>query len=856
MAEVDSVAPLTGANLLLYRLCQKLAAPHHTTPLELQPLFVRSVWSLSAASTSCSASLGVEWSLVTVGDRLEQLLISAGQLRRAARCSQLVARLRHKQYQASLYSVTAALRFLLNSSRLADQATPSAPVLITPTTAVSTGNGPLPPLANLRIDADVAPTGAADSAGGVLQTKSSVKPVSDESIASTPPSAEHQLVREVLFALRGVDGRYLRTAADCKQLQLPVNLAAGSCRQLERLLEVGRLYRRVREYSSGVAARSGAGLTARALAAAVDHQLQRFYQLLAVLETQLVTGGGLTLCRLAVWTREPRAQLRQMAWLLEQCSGSGGGGSTALSGGALASTLYASSCNGDPVLRRCVRALLAAACRPLLAMIGDWMLDGRLDDRHHELFIECDASVSDDRLWHEAYRLRVSQVPSFLSDNQARHILVAGKSVNFLRRVCGQAYEPGGSRVAAAALRRQYDRCACDALLSASSARTLAALIERVWRQTSRHVVTAMLDQFALWQHLRAVRGFLLLQRGDFVGHLLQLLAEQLSRPAASLYLHNLTGALEAAVRATSAQFEPAHVLRRVDVHVLGRSPGDLGWDVFSLNYHSDGPVRTVLSADHITSYMMLFHALWRARRLHFSLVDVWKRQSALWRRLRTHSLSSAQRLMLTVSALAAEMVHFARQLSYYTTFEVLECSWAELERRVARVRCLDGVVAAHGQFVASLCSGVLLHPSSAALLHQLRTIHNLVLEFVQQYDHVEDALSSELNQRAAYIDALAASCDAQRFGTDQQTQQTESLRRRQFAQVTVASLVSRFQTLALSYRRLVVDFLASLANHGQLALQSLCFRLDFNQHYESHEPRLSLPLTYQHARKVRLQQD
>ena len=68
----------------------------------------------------------------------------------------------------------------------------------------------------------------------------------------------------------------------------------------------------------------------------------------------------------------------------------------------------------------------------------------------------------------------------------------------------------------------------------------------------------------------------------------------ELSQPAVSLYLHNLTGTLETAIRATNAQFEDPDILKRLDVQKLELSPGDHGWDVFSLQYHVDGPISTV----------------------------------------------------------------------------------------------------------------------------------------------------------------------------------------------------------------------------------------------------------------------
>ncbi len=71
---------------------------------------------------------------------------------------------------------------------------------------------------------------------------------------------------------------------------------------------------------------------------------------------------------------------------------------------------------------------------------------------------------------------------------------------------------------------------------------------------------------------------------------------EHLARKAETLYVHNLSGILETAVRATNAQYDDADIIARLDVRLLEVSPGDIGWDVFSLDYKVDGPIRTVRS--------------------------------------------------------------------------------------------------------------------------------------------------------------------------------------------------------------------------------------------------------------------
>jgi gamma-tubulin complex component 3 len=99
-----------------------------------------------------------------------------------------------------------------------------------------------------------------------------------------------------------------------------------------------------------------------------------------------------------------------------------------------------------------------------------------------------------------------------------------------------------------------------------------------------------------------------------------------LGKPANALYRHNLTATLETAIRSSNAQSDPPDVLRRLDARMLEYSHGEIGWDVFTLEYKVDAPLDTLLDPDSMVKYLKVFNHLWRLKRVEAALSKGWMR--------------------------------------------------------------------------------------------------------------------------------------------------------------------------------------------------------------------------------------
>lgn len=170
--------------------------------------------------------------------------------------------------------------------------------------------------------------------------------------------------------------------------------------------------------------------------------------------------------------------------------------------------------------------------------------------------------------------------------------------------------------------------------------------IDAAYKIASQRLFDVFFDKFKLLVHLRALKNYLMLGHGDFADQLMDTLGSvfnslpcqillrtlpspSLARPANTLYRHNLTATLETAIRSSNAHKDGSDVLRRLDVRMLEYSHGELGWDVFTLEYKVDPPIDAVVDPDAMVKYLKLFSHLWKIKRIEGTLSKAWMRTTS-----------------------------------------------------------------------------------------------------------------------------------------------------------------------------------------------------------------------------------
>ncbi|KAH8911036.1 hypothetical protein BR93DRAFT_311421 [Coniochaeta sp. PMI_546] len=533
--------------------------------------------------------------------------------------------------------------------------------------------------------------------------------LADNSVEIEP--SETALLRDLPFTLQGLSSTTLPFSRETS-LKLPPTLPPPLISLLHTLAEPSLLYRGLSTFVTSPAG----GLLGQSLRSAINNELRSYLSLVATLEAQIrralssldesaprggIGKAGVTLKRCVVWTREATMGLRLMSLIAEE--------SKSKRGGQLVSLIHGfSTAHGDPIVAAFAERLLAHVTRPFYDILRRWIYDGELQDPFLEFFVKEQRPSDDDRkdlkakgltsVWNSKYEVDDAMVPSIITADFAQKVFLIGKSLNFIRHSCGDSQWVDA-----------YSKTSSKELRYGDTA-TLEAWIDEAYKTTMQRLMQLMSSKFHLFDHLQALKNYILLGQGDFIALLMESLAANLDRPAGAQYRHTLTAQLEHAIRGSNAQYDSPEVLRRLDARMLQLSHGDIGWDCFTLEYKIDAPVDVVVTEWGNRQYLKVFNFLWRIKRVEFALASTWRKCMTGARGVLQTDDEAVLQTWKSTRGVLAEMVHFVGQLQYYILFEVIESSWTELQKNIRKEDCtLDDLIKAHTKYLTAITQKGLL---------------------------------------------------------------------------------------------------------------------------------------------------
>jgi len=610
---------------------------------------------------------------------------------------------------------------------------------------------------------------------------------------------ESKILRELLFGMQGIETP--RLLANDNQIDRCTRTL------ISRFLECGWLYEKIRKIINT----PSSSLVAQAFVANLSSELREYHRLISVIEQQENLPGTVSLKKLHVWLCTPIQRLKCLAAIADSCHGK--------KGGQLLSILYMHSQHGDPLQQSILYPLLYNCTIPIRDMIVEWISNGIINDPYQEFFVSTDKSVGEEKLWYDKYTLRVPMIPSFITMEQAKKIWITGKSINFLRVVCKDR----------TMLQVIQTPASPQSLFQQQRSTEFQDMIISVYNETTRYLRSILDDKYQMMDHFQAIKRYLLLGQGDFIKYLMDLMENELNKPANQVFYHNLQSLMDAAIRVTNAQYEKEDIIKRLDLRLMYVSSSELGWDVCCLDYKFDGPLRTIFTEENSLRYMRIFNHLWRVKRMEYTTCGVWKQLIKSSRDL--GAIPEITEMTHVAFAMSNEMTKFVQSVNYYIMFEVLECSWSDLLSKLMEAKDLEQILEAHDDSLLKILTRLHLdaHENSQELAKQLRCIFDLILNFGSVIQRLIQCVETELEARKPFEK------QQQNFGTyNTKTVESDAEVRRfhTILKPQLKTIKSDLLIVKKAFRDAVLKFLQQLKSHPDITLRSLSFRLNFNEFY------------------------
>uniref|UniRef100_A0A7N0TTA7 Gamma-tubulin complex component n=1 Tax=Kalanchoe fedtschenkoi TaxID=63787 RepID=A0A7N0TTA7_KALFE len=480
------------------------------------------------------------------------------------------------------------------------------------------------------------------------------------------------------------------------------------------------------------------------------------------------------------------------------------------------------SCHcGVPELQTCIQRLLWHGHQVMYNQLASWMVYGILHDQHGEFFIQrqedrnaeqdssqsqmvASLSIDDSSLkdWHLGFHVSLDMLPDYIQMRVAESILFAGKAIRVLRNPSTKfQFQPADSREQIRKISQkslgsggrfaqqnesfiEKEKIA-DHLLPQSEADKIETMLQNLKETSEFHKRSfeSAIDKIRavaashLWQlvviradlsgHLKALKDYFLLAKGDFFQcfveesrQLLRLPPRQ-STAEADLMVPFQMAALKtigdedkyfSRVSLRMPSFGVTVRTSRVDVTKpsthndmlsgpsLSSASSEVsldGWDGIALEYSVDWPLQLFITQEVLSKYVKVFQYLLRLKRTQMELEKSWASvmhqdhtDFAARKNGKLKSSKSQQRRQRVrpMWHIREHMAFLIRNLQFYIQVDVIESQWNVLQARIQESHDFTELVEFHQEYLSALISQSFLDIGSVSRI--LDSIMKLCLQF------------------------------------------------------------------------------------------------------------------------------
>ncbi|RWS05057.1 gamma-tubulin complex component 2-like protein, partial [Dinothrombium tinctorium] len=577
------------------------------------------------------------------------------------------------------------------------------------------------------------------------QNDAPLKPLSRLTLAEQ----EAALIDDLLYILIGIEGQYIRLS--CISGRKGTILVDDNCDKLlktlaTRITNICPLYSNIVFFME----EGGNGLVNQAFISSIRCFIKDYFGLIVQLEQQHKR-GELTLQKMWYFLLDIFANmeiLHHVCIKIRQGNCIGGAVLSILHEKTVAST-------GNIKASQFITKVTLEAAKPYLNMLEKWITEGIIYDPYKEFFIEdygyskeedlsidcCDdkapyyllTRLSCSSFWENRYAILTTRMPVFVS-RFADKILKTGKYLSVIKQ-CGKEL----TEVPAYNVPLEYT----------VEDRVYAERIDIAYNFASRQLLHLLLEDSNLVGHLKSIKNYFFMDRGDFIVQFMDMAEDELMKEIDDIVPTRLESLLELAVRTSVLHTNPHNDnlgIELLDISVLNQLSAIMskgsdvpiadegysfneqtslrGYEALAFKYKVEWPLSLILHRESLGCYQLLFRHMFYCKFVEKQLERVWIENKVTKNRPLKDVHTYAQTF-----GLLQKMLNFVQNLEYYMMFEVLEPRFhIFLEKVNTKVNSIDDMIKEHTSFYEGISRDCMLTQRNA--LYYMVKLLQLCIDF------------------------------------------------------------------------------------------------------------------------------
>ena len=272
--------------------------------------------------------------------------------------------------------------------------------------------------------------------------------------------------------------------------------------------------------------------------------------------------------------------------------------------------------------------------------------------------------------------------------------------------------------------------------------------IDIIYKLVNKELLRIFFQKFKLIENLESLNKYFLLGQGDMIQYLMESLYDELKKPGNTIYKYVLQSVLESSINSTNARYNDKECLNKLNIKLLNPRPGDIGWDIFCLEYNISLPLSVIINNKNLLDYQKMFIFLLKIKRIEYS------QEHQEWRKIMSYSHNIMKEKydyfrnnIRTSLKFNQQIIHFIISLHNYLTLEVLETQYKKLLKKLKLVNNLDELILAHNEFINNIKQKCFLDNNNNDNLTVYKKIIS-IFEIILRFRTAHDVLIATLLQK------------------------------------------------------------------------------------------------------------